>query len=54
MEKNYAVIGLLGGEDFFVNVFANSEQEAIEKAVENVQRHAPDEEFDIFQVEVIE
>ena len=54
MEKNYAVTGLLGGEDFYVNVHANSEQEAVEKATENVWSYMPEEEFDILQVEEID
>lgn len=53
MEKNYAVTGLLGGEDFYVNVYANSVQEAVEKATENVWSYMPEEEFDILQVEEI-
>lgn len=58
-EKNYAVTGLLGEEDFYVNVYANSEEEAIEKAIENVHQYAKlrvdgsEEEFDILKVEEI-
>ena len=53
MEKNYAVVGLLGGEDFYVNVYANSEQDAVEKATENVWSFMPEEEFDIIHVKEI-
>jgi len=52
-EKNYAVVGLLGGEDFYINVYANSEQDAVEKATENVWSFMPEEEFDIIHVKEI-
>jgi len=41
------------GEDFYINVYANSEQDAVEKATENVWSFMPEEEFDIIHVKEI-
>lgn len=54
MEKIYAVTGLLDGEDFCSTlVYANSEQEAIEKATKLGWSRMPEDELDILQVEEI-